>query len=518
MPSRVNSIAWVGLATGVGVGVALLARATQLSIGLAPDSATYIGAARSLLAGEGYALPSIAAGVWVPVVHFPPLYSALIAVLCGFGGDPFAVVRALHLVLFAANVALAGGLLIAAVPGSRWLPGVAAAAIALAPGMLWIHAVALSEPLFILIAFSSLGLLAVHLETRQLSALVAAAALAGLACLTRYVGVSLLGVGLLLLLLRDLPWRRRVGEAAAFVAISASPMAAWMLRNVLVSGTVTDRSVVFHPLGSDQLRAAFQTLGSWLQFETHAGIAAAAGIAFGFGAWQCARDRRLEISKSPALTRVLLVFVGAYLGLLVVSISFLDAGTPLNSRILSPVFVALWILALLAVSRWMRRRPSRAVASLLGLLAAALLAAYGWHSETWSRERAEQGGILYGSVAWQRSATIEVVRELPKHVQIYTNGVDAVRLLAGRPTRVIPRLLDAGTREPVPDLERRIGELRENLRTNVVVIVWFNQITWRNYLPTPAQLQQWLPISRARRLRDGSIWVYARGADRQDGG
>ena len=92
------------------------------------------------------------------------------------------------------------------------------------------------------------------------------------------------------------------------------------------------------------------------------------------------------------------------------SSSFFDAGTPLNDRILSLVFVALWVLAQLGGHHWLRIRPARALALALGLLCAVLLVSYGVVTTHWARARSLQGGIGYGSVAWRQSPTIALVR------------------------------------------------------------------------------------------------------------
>lgn len=132
------------------------------------------------------------------------------------------------------------------------------------------------------------------------------------------------------------------------------------------------------------------------------------------------------------------------------------------------------------------------------------------------RTSARAGGVLYGGVAWRESATLEVVREIPDHVALYSNGVDAIRLLAGRGALWLPRRVSPGTQQPANDLPARLAELREALRRGEAVIVWFEAIRWRPYLVAPDAFEQVLPVRRIQRLADGSIWIYDRSRDVPD--
>ncbi len=107
--------------------LALLAGATILvgtrwGIGASPDSVFYLGAARNLLAGKGYSLPSVEGGN-SPLTHLPPLYASLLAVLTKAGLDIGLAARGLNAALFGVGIWLAGGLINRWSPTmARWLP------------------------------------------------------------------------------------------------------------------------------------------------------------------------------------------------------------------------------------------------------------------------------------------------------------------------------------------------------------------------------------------------------------
>jgi hypothetical protein len=56
--------------------------ATGRGVGVTPDSISYIGGARSLLAGDGFSMPG---NVPMPITHFPPFYSLLLAAIGSLG-------------------------------------------------------------------------------------------------------------------------------------------------------------------------------------------------------------------------------------------------------------------------------------------------------------------------------------------------------------------------------------------------------------------------------------------------
>src|SRR5262245_59310903 len=215
--------AWLAVLAALG-GILALAYATRHGVGITPDSVVYLEAARNLAAGRG--LVSSDEGVELrPLTRFPPAYPVAIALLSALGPDSLDAARWLALALLGANVGLVGLLVARSAPGARWLPAVGAGLIACSPEIAMLHGAALSEPLFLLLGFSGLLLLARHLEQPGDAALLAAALSIGLATLTRYVGLALVVTGLLAILLAsNLPGRRRARSAALFAAASLLPI------------------------------------------------------------------------------------------------------------------------------------------------------------------------------------------------------------------------------------------------------------------------------------------------------
>ena len=215
----------------VGVSLVLLRNAAW-GVGLHWDSINYISVARSLLAGEGFV--QFTSGLYS---HWPPLYPLLLAA-AGFlsGLDPHAVAGPLNALLFGLTILVAGYWLRQRI-ASRWLALWGCLAITFALPLTFIASWALSEPAFILFATLAMFHIDRFLREDQRTALIWAALFTALACLTRYIGLTLVLTLLPLLLLRPgVALLAKMKHGAVFVLISLFPISLWFLRNMLLVG------------------------------------------------------------------------------------------------------------------------------------------------------------------------------------------------------------------------------------------------------------------------------------------
>ena len=98
---------WPTMATSlvaISGAAALLAwwSTASYGVGVSPDSTHYIGAARSLLTGQGLRFNGAA------YTHWPPLYPALLAQFGAASVDPLVSARSFAALLYALNTALVG--------------------------------------------------------------------------------------------------------------------------------------------------------------------------------------------------------------------------------------------------------------------------------------------------------------------------------------------------------------------------------------------------------------------------
>jgi hypothetical protein len=92
-------------------------------------------------------------------------------------------------------------------------------------------------------------------------------------------------------------------------------------------------------------------------------------------------------------------------------------------------------------------------------------------------------------------------------VAVFSNGADAVFLLTGRETSVIPPKLDYRTRRPNPDYDTELADLGAALARGGV-LVYFQAVTARrSFLPSAAELQSRLGLRVVE--RDEVATVYS---------
>ena len=233
------------------IGIVLVLRATPNGLGLSDDSIAYISGARSMAAGDGYREAWLASNE--PVTHFPPAFSSVLAFFGLFGADPLRAARWVNALLFGFNAALLGIL------GWRMTPsltaGVALAALFVTSAeMFSVHAVAMSEPLFIFLSLLAFWMFDLYFERHHHWLwMIACGTFVGMAYLTRYAGLALVATFVAALVILHTTWRKRLTSIAILLASAAPWILGWSIRNRLIAGNATNRAFAWHPLTSENI-------------------------------------------------------------------------------------------------------------------------------------------------------------------------------------------------------------------------------------------------------------------------
>ncbi len=505
MRTRPNTF-WF-IAALAGLAFVLVTLATRWHIGTSPDSVAYIGSARSMWSGGGAADAAL--------IFRPPFYPFLLALISLAGIDALIVARWLNAAVFAGNVLLVGLIIRRYQPEPWWLAPLGGLLVLLAAPLVEIHAYAWTEPLFILLGFSGLHVLSLFLNGRPFRWLLFTAVLLGLSLLTRYAGLAfVLTAGLGLLWFSPHKWTVRLRDALLLGVMACLPLGLWVARNLGQGGSATGRSLAFHPAGREHIWQAVFTVTDWLLLPVAAPgwlrlvvLAVVLGTAVALLLFPFVR--RQQSPPMPTFYRLLLIFVPTYLLFLLFSISFLDAATPLDGRILSPLYIACIFLGLYVLAElWAQTGRWRIIHFAVTGVLILFVAVSAYKSGRWLQLAYAQG-LGFSSAAWQQAEIIAEIKALPADTLIYSNSPDAVYLLTNREARPLPRKIEATTQLRNEQYGAQLADMGHNLAQAQGVVVYFSQLGQRTLIPTPQELVESLALQPVVETAEGAIFAVS---------
>jgi 4-amino-4-deoxy-L-arabinose transferase-like glycosyltransferase len=478
-------VSFIALCLIAVTGVVLVLRATPNGLGLSDDSIAYIAGARSMAAGEGYREAWLASNQ--PVTHFPPAFSTILSVFGRFGADPLRAVRWVNALLFGLNAALLGIL------GWRMTPsltaGVVLAALFVTSGeMFSVHAVAMSEPLFIFFSLLAFWMFDLYFERHHHWLwMIACGTFVGLAYLTRYAGLALLATFAVALLILHTTWRKRVTSIGILIASVLPWVLGWSMRNRIVAGNVTNRVFAWHPLTSENIGPGLRVFSDFLVpieslrrvvFRQPGVIEALIVLILGgilawviLTAWRYLKKPQHERTGKEArevLSFTTALFIFAYLASIVASMSMFDAATKFRLRILAPVLVSLLILLVL-FGIWLRNRRRDVVVVLTILILGLSIYKQSITLNTWAKTE-----LGYASFQWYDSKAMDYLSAVPRDVMIYTNEPGAVYLYTGRGCYVLPSRFDSATAIAHTNFEKGVEIMQADIHQGKAVLALFD--------------------------------------------
>ncbi len=414
-------------------GVLLVLVNTHLGAYLSDDSYYYIYPAREALAGNGFH----------PSYIFAPLFPLVLTAAGLTGLDPVEAARWLNAFLFGINIFLIARLMrkMGSLPGFGLL---AAGLVLLSDVVVEIHGWVMSEALSITLMLACLNFTLTYLNNPRWRYWWAVSLAAGLAVLSRYAALPLVG-GVLLILLFFSPTFRlasRIKKAALFGFVSLIPVAAYWIRNQLVSG---------HPVRYEKYILVPFTQDQWVWFLYHwlslfipgrllrgreilaGGVIIFASALVAAAAWRMYRARRIGAGDHRVKTGLFLLAAVMVFNLLMLflarGLTELDVFNP--RYLVPPLILCLMILALVGSQVW--QITGRGIKlGLTGLIALFLLY-YGYRTFDFSRQMMRTG-LGYANIGWHQSETVDYIRAHPElsEKQMVSTGEMGIYFWTGR--------------------------------------------------------------------------------------
>ena len=518
---------WFFLSLCAFGGLTLGALTHPWGIGLTPDSASYVAAATSFMMGKGLLDIPGWTGEAQYYTSFGPFYPIVLAALAKiFRADILQTARFLHIVLFCGNIGLMAYML------RRWTGSLGAAMagalmIMLSVVMLEIHAVVMTEPLYIFMTFLGFFLLSDSFkEGAYRPSWWGSCGLISMACFTRYGGAAALAAAAAAIVLyRPKNFWNRLIECILFMGVAALPMTLWVFRNKLSTGSPAGFPAIYEAYWLVSLREMLGHMSGWLLPIEAPLIYRLAGVFFivGYIVWMLTgffplnKEKRKVFtpisadSKERHLEGIIGLFVILHLAQHFVSSTFVNR-IVFDDRHLSPAYYG-GVFLIGAASRQLvvslsgRKWPSRLMKTVL----IAMLFLLSFRGISYGIQ-VTRSGIGYASPQWRDSKTLQAVLKLPQGVPIYTNGVDALYLLTRKGCSPLP---NRGVRKRSNLTEKRFDEvfnahqkikMINDFKKSGAVVVYFNLIDWRKYYPYPEDLRKSFNLKETKRFEDGSFY------------
>lgn len=468
-------------------------------VGVSPDSIAYVSGAHNLVQ-TGRLIDYTTH----PLVDFPAGYPLLLALLMRIThADPLDILQFLDPALFALLIGLCGYMADRMGYPTRWYKPLLLVCIALSPALIEVYIMLWSETVFIVLSVLFMITLRRYLYRHSTGALLLAAATCALACTMRYAGVTLVATGGLLLLMERRPdWRTKWIHMVVFGFVSVSLLAANLLRNYAVSGTLTGmRQKGVTPLLKN-LYYYGDTFTGWFLFgTTHYQLCLIIGVVLLLLLVLLFTRGIPRLAGSyPAFVRIGLTFSLVYSVFMVLSAT-ISRYEEMNSRLLSPLYIPL-VLSVTFPLAWFTQRAARrfsrrgwriaAVCILLLVLSSQAVADYQWYSDV------AEGGIGgYTEDDWDDSPLVKFLEARPSPFlpgyTLYSNSPEGVYFFGGYSCQLLPQ-------KAFP------GPIAQYYATPRQYLVWFNDGTNEAILPLRDVLDH-IPMKLVRQFDDGAVYV-----------
>ncbi|HZE83693.1 MAG TPA: hypothetical protein VE035_05250 [Puia sp.] len=467
-------------------------------IGVSPDSITYISVAANI-----HDHGSVTDFSKEAMMDFPAGYPVFLSIVMFLTGKDVMYSGAiLNASMFAAVIWLCGWLMEQFSFRSKWYKWVLLSCLVLSPCLLEVYSMIWSETLFILLFLVFVACTRRYFLYHSTKAVLLMGLIAGLACVTRYAGITFIGAGGLLLICDPaLELKTRIWHMLLFGLASTVLLALNLYRNQLVTGTLTG----FREKGVTSFGANLHDMGvvfcNWLPFlQNHYSIAGALAmvliLAFvnAFVVRLVRRERFFSYENiSAAYFIVYAVFI-----LLSATVSRFQT---LDSRLLSPLFIP-WIWGCTSwIPVWTAGWPSvKRIGVILVTAVAAIVFQAGQLSndyEAWDGIRS--AGIPgYTEDGWRNSETIRFVRDnkaaLHARSTLYSNATDGIWFFTGDHADMIPH-------KDFP------ADVREFLAEDHFWVIWFDDAINPDLLSLD-YIGRYKKLSEVRRFSDGSAYFY----------
>jgi hypothetical protein len=411
-------------------------------IGLETDSIAYLGTARNIVQGHGFMNLD-----GFPLIDFPvgyPLFLSLVLFITRV--DILQSGVFINMFLYFCLIYLSGGIINHISTKNKWVKIPFLIIIVFSPAMLGIYSMLLSETLFLVLTL--LFFIALHYYGRDktIKGLIIVALIAGISCLVRYAGVTLIGAaGLMILLDRKLlPWKK-IGHLLLLGALGSAFWIANLVRNYLVTDMMMgDRQKSFTSLFKN-IENYSNVIGDFFYLHSFPlAFVVLIGISFFVFYIYSHIIHIFKTNRYYNYWNILAVYFIVYSLFIVISSTFSRFET-LDMRLLSPLYLPC-VLPFTFVITWLVSKQSSwrkySLIAFFGLLFVIISYCQYVDNRDLYNDASTEGLPGYAEDRWKNSQLMDYIKKnkqrFNKDTQIYSNGNEAVYLFTGLNANAIP--------------------------------------------------------------------------------
>jgi len=466
-------------------------------IGISPDSIMYASTAQNI-AQHGNLL-TFNGG---PIVFFPIFYPVFLSIILFITRvNTVAAAPVINSILFCGVIFMSGLIVTRFKTYSGIYKWLILIAVVLSPALLEIYTYLWSETLFIFITLVFILAFWNYQQKRTLKSLIIAAIVAALGCLTRYAGVTLVGAGGLLLLLdNQLIIRQKIKYVLTFGLIGISLLVGNLILNRLTSGLSTGTRESSLTSLSKNLYYFGTVMCDWIGFPQTfypCAILIACIILFsltGLLAWRAYKGK-INTAES-----VIICFAVVY-GWFIPVFASISRFEPLNSRLLSPLFVPLLIgITCWAPGMFKGRKLKTQLLFAIPFVAVMLFSDYSLVMTDYQRwyDENDYGVPGYTDDDWNKSQFIMFLKthkdiytlDIPK----YTDADEATYFFAGTTATLLPHKYFQNT-------------VKQFFTVKHYYLIWFSSLNNWELIGLPDILKHGT-LKKLYSFPDGAVYEY----------
>ncbi|MDI6812198.1 MAG: glycosyltransferase family 39 protein [Deltaproteobacteria bacterium] len=489
---------------------------TSNGVGIQLDGTVYISSARNLINSSSlktqtdfiYMLGdlnelSFHGSKLIPLTHFPPLFPALLALIGISGIDPLIGARWLNAFIFGANIILIALIIKKASPKLSWSPVLGSLLVLFSSSMLIIHCWANSEPIFILLGFIGLYFLNCYIEDHKTRHLPISALFIALAFLARFTGIIFVLTAVFsIYFLTHFKLLKKLSHISLYAIICCLPVGLWLLSNIFIAESATNRS--YHISLSIYKFLTLVKNSFQIFLPMHNYIMAFLVICFILLIGLISHyNINFGVFLSNILVRILFIFICSYTAFIIFSLSFLDNSTPIDDRILLPLLFSQIVLLVLFFD-YLYSLENKIINLAIVWFIVLLLSVNFLKISKMMRDSGNQLG--FNNISWKTSQLIKMAKEIPKEIDIYSNGPDALYLINGRIAYTVPKKYSQTSRLKNNKFEEQVAKLKKEIDQGKAAIIYFTYFEWRRYLLTAKELEKTLAAPIIKENSEGKIY------------